>query len=363
MNIIIRIFPGKSESVRILSLCLFLAICSLNTGGLQAATFSQPLNFGASNQSIWGPGGSSAGFNFSDSVSVPLPFGLGSPSVGYSVVANSGSVSARAFGNMTVDYAASLPSPGTTSLNLSYTGTALRQTGCNGFLLGACIFPVFSSGGALATDFGAKAQILGIGPDFTLESSEDFFPQLGTPVSASGSAPSIVQVSVADIGIASAGAQLGLTQTSRFTANAIEGNLLYSLRGSSAVSSTPFSLGSLGIDLDVDLTQPGIWDFWFEDQTLANVFSTAFDLDVGWFAGTIAGCGTFGLSGCDTSGTIASFEVFTSGPFALDFNSINSARFSIGVDGPPSVIPVPAAFWLFGSGLIGLIGIARKQKS
>ena len=29
----------------------------------------------------------------------------------------------------------------------------------------------------------------------------------------------------------------------------------------------------------------------------------------------------------------------------------------------PAVIPVPAAVWLFGSGLIGLIGIARRKKS
>ena len=30
---------------------------------------------------------------------------------------------------------------------------------------------------------------------------------------------------------------------------------------------------------------------------------------------------------------------------------------------PPSEIPVPAAVWLFGSGLLGLVGIARRRKS
>ena len=29
----------------------------------------------------------------------------------------------------------------------------------------------------------------------------------------------------------------------------------------------------------------------------------------------------------------------------------------------PQVVPVPAAVWLFGSGLIGLIGVARRRKS
>jgi hypothetical protein len=28
----------------------------------------------------------------------------------------------------------------------------------------------------------------------------------------------------------------------------------------------------------------------------------------------------------------------------------------------PSTVPLPAAVWLFGSGLIGLIGIARRKK-
>ncbi len=28
-----------------------------------------------------------------------------------------------------------------------------------------------------------------------------------------------------------------------------------------------------------------------------------------------------------------------------------------------TVVPIPAAIWLFGSGLIGLIGIARRKKS
>jgi hypothetical protein len=30
---------------------------------------------------------------------------------------------------------------------------------------------------------------------------------------------------------------------------------------------------------------------------------------------------------------------------------------------PVSSVPVPAAVWLFGSGLLGLVGVARRKKS
>lgn len=35
---------------------------------------------------------------------------------------------------------------------------------------------------------------------------------------------------------------------------------------------------------------------------------------------------------------------------------------NVGIDGA-TVVPVPAAVWLFGSGLLGLIGVARKKKA
>ncbi len=48
---------------------------------------------------------------------------------------------------------------------------------------------------------------------------------------------------------------------------------------------------------------------------------------------------------------------FMSGSIASDFGgSVLTAK-----AGP--VVPVPAAVWLFGSGLIGLIGVARRKKS
>jgi len=43
----------------------------------------------------------------------------------------------------------------------------------------------------------------------------------------------------------------------------------------------------------------------------------------------------------------------------FDVTSVHLDSVSVG---PPSGIPVPAAVWLFGSGLLGLVGIARRKK-
>ncbi len=64
--------------------------------------------------------------------------------------------------------------------------------------------------------------------------------------------------------------------------------------------------------------------------------------------------GAYGLSG----GIILSQSGFNGG-FAVDFNN---AAFS-GVADTGTVVPVPAAVWLFGSGLLGLIGFARRRSA
>ena len=48
----------------------------------------------------------------------------------------------------------------------------------------------------------------------------------------------------------------------------------------------------------------------------------------------------------------------------LWYLNIHTAEFRGGeIRGQVNVIPVPAAVWLFGSGLIGLIGLARRRKA
>lgn len=46
-----------------------------------------------------------------------------------------------------------------------------------------------------------------------------------------------------------------------------------------------------------------------------------------------------------------------------DCHALTSAWFGVETGTPPANIPVPAAVWLFGSGLLGLFGLARRKKT
>jgi hypothetical protein len=39
-----------------------------------------------------------------------------------------------------------------------------------------------------------------------------------------------------------------------------------------------------------------------------------------------------------------------------------NANFNANLTPTPNIVPVPAAVWLFGSGLIGLLGVAKRRK-
>jgi hypothetical protein len=52
--------------------------------------------------------------------------------------------------------------------------------------------------------------------------------------------------------------------------------------------------------------------------------------------------------------------------FFLDQNPFEGIQYEFDIYGNDpliSVVPVPAAVWLFGSGLLGLIGISRRKKA
>jgi hypothetical protein len=57
-----------------------------------------------------------------------------------------------------------------------------------------------------------------------------------------------------------------------------------------------------------------------------------------------------GATGINDSGQITGYG---------DYNGLQRAFLLT----PVSVVPIPAAVWLFGSGLLGLTGLARKRKT
>ncbi len=64
------------------------------------------------------------------------------------------------------------------------------------------------------------------------------------------------------------------------------------------------------------------------------------------------GCATDGVAGCPMA----------SGPFPGWNATFGGTATVTSVDPGPSQVPVPAAVWLFGSGLLGLVGVSRRRK-
>ena len=61
------------------------------------------------------------------------------------------------------------------------------------------------------------------------------------------------------------------------------------------------------------------------------------------------------------TGSFPYFFDFTDGSFTIASKNTNIAAWAV-YDGDVGAVPVPAAIWLFGSGLLGLVGMARRKK-
>jgi hypothetical protein len=102
---------------------------------------------------------------------------------------------------------------------------------------------------------------------------------------------------------------------------------------------------------------------------LVNVFELSFDSDSDLmiFQPNDFVLGTFsfdtlslGTSALDISFALLSGE-FDDFGFATELQAVVQSG-SVSVV-PPAVIPIPAAIWLFGTGLVGLIGFSKQSKT
>lgn len=128
-----------------------------------------------------------------------------------------------------------------------------------------------------------------------------------------------------------------------------------------------------GVDLTFDASvvnvlsvsfDTGVWNFVNNTGTINNTLGTVDGIAVSALPSTVTGDFIFatiqfqavGLSGTNSS---LGLTEFAGNPWASGGSNITPLDF---VNGNVSIVPVPAAVWLFGSGLLGLIGLARRER-
>lgn len=90
------------------------------------------------------------------------------------------------------------------------------------------------------------------------------------------------------------------------------------------------------------------------DMTGWNVHWNGGDIDMGTGAAAVVTC----TASCGNGDR-----------YSLDYTAIvpsggfKGVAYQLHTEGTISAVPVPAALWLFGSGLLGLVGVARRKKS
>lgn len=98
--------------------------------------------------------------------------------------------------------------------------------------------------------------------------------------------------------------------------------------------------------------------FIVEDENPSDIW-LATDADGDGIAEIIDLFASLGVAGAEATG----FLVDPRGGYLVNIQHPSSGNDALWSITQASVVPVPAAVWLFGSGLIGLIGIARKKRS
>ena len=343
--------------------CLFLGIFLFLTVGVQSAWALQYEDSWifrsavAPDQTMWGT--SSAGYDYSgnfEKKSGSLGTFIG---VNYHFKADPGMVSGNVQGSVTAKYDKIMKGLGPQTISLSYTGQDDEsQISSN---LGVKLWGN-AYAGADWFWFGRKYTIGGQFFDINLGTKTDFTTGLDHTVSDSGRYD-FLPLNV-DLVLLSGDLNFFLDNDIFFTPKTISGTMKYVHfeTGIEREVDVEFGADTDLLDLEVDLDLPGMWEFSLEDFSLSD---NTFNQKIG--PGIEVGVGVPIL------GAEIKFEAdfgidFGGGDFALDFLNHGDdgdsqtidrlGRFCVYVD----PVPIPGALLLFGSGMIGLIGLRRKTQ-
>jgi len=209
---------------------------------------------------------------------------------------------------------------------------------------------LFAAAIAMAAPVTSPAALLGN----TLTFPQLSFDNQGTTSYSAATDQFVVDASPVAIRLLAGGAPVLITPTAglgeAFSINATiddTGTLVGGVPGDDLLVFGDVNLGGLGSFSGVLLTGE-ITGFGFQDSGgTTDFYDFTFTLTGGQLASLYSP--TLGVS-------LTSEQSDFAGDFTADFGG--EAKGTLG-----AVIPIPAAVWLFGSGLLGLIGIARRKKA
>ena len=124
-------------------------------------------------------------------------------------------------------------------------------------------------------------------------------------------------------------------------------------------------VGGLAVDLS---SYTGLQFDWAADQAGASVEIWASDSTN---SGVIASWSGLASTGGTTPGDLVTQATMAISWGLIDSTSIDEIRIIVSgvpnldssIDNITAVVPIPAAVWLFGSGLLGLAGVAKRKKA